>query len=498
MIDHPSTFARQFARLVSLLARDPEAVDAQKGSLRAAVLLVRARPMALARGGDRLAVNREALSTAIPDVGALAARLDAHGLTLVRVEAGASAAALLAAARRLAAEPVAGGARGDGAADGELVVRGAATPGDGSEPAAGADPAPGLERAGDGAPAGPGGDAPPHAEAAAAALLVRVRDARAAADAAPLVDELAERAALAARAGDGAAVVALLHGMLERLAPECDRADPALAAALARLTAAEHLELVCDATVRGRVDRDRGDAVLAASPAAGDTLARRLAAAATPAERAGYRDALVRLRGGGGALIALLDHPSPAVATCAADALAEVGGAGAHTALVRALEHPDATVRCAAGRALGALRAPRAAPALRSALGDASPAVRGEAANALVLVGGSGVGSVLGDALADERHPESQLELLAALGRLATAEAVQYLVHAAAPAGRLFGRKPVPFRCAAVAALGAARTPAALAALRELTNDREREVREAVFLAAVGGSGAARPRVEER
>ncbi|CAA9357872.1 MAG: hypothetical protein AVDCRST_MAG40-3276, partial [uncultured Gemmatimonadaceae bacterium] len=52
-------------------------------------------------------------------------------------------------------------------------------------------------------------------------------------------------------------------------------------------------------------------------------------------------------------------------------------------------------------------------------------------------------------------------------------------------------------RCAAVAALGAARTPAALAALRELANDREREVREAVFLAAVGSSGAARPRVGE-
>jgi HEAT repeat protein len=53
------------------------------------------------------------------------------------------------------------------------------------------------------------------------------------------------------------------------------------------------------------------------------------------------------------------------------------------------------------------------------------------------------------------------------------------LIKAAEPDGRLFKRKPAAFRIAAVSALGDARTPAALTALQELTNDRDKDVRDA-------------------
>ena len=68
--------------------------------------------------------------------------------------------------------------------------------------------------------------------------------------------------------------------------------------------------------------------------------------------------------------------------------------------------------------------------------------------------------------------------ILAALGRQATDEAVARLLKAAEPEGRLFKRKPTAFRVSAVQALAEANTPAALAALRRFSDDKEREVRE--------------------
>jgi HEAT repeat protein len=73
-----------------------------------------------------------------------------------------------------------------------------------------------------------------------------------------------------------------------------------------------------------------------------------------------------------------------------------------------------------------------------------------------------------------------QFAILAALGKVATQDAVNRLVKAAEPDGLLFRRKSSAYRVAAVRALGEARTPVAAAALRTLLNDKDREVRLAV------------------
>jgi len=52
-------------------------------------------------------------------------------------------------------------------------------------------------------------------------------------------------------------------------------------------------------------------------------------------------------------------------------------------------------------------------------------------------------------------------------------------VKAAEAEGRFFKKKATAYRVAAVAALGEARTPAAMAALATLSEDRDKEVREA-------------------
>ena len=79
-------------------------------------------------------------------------------------------------------------------------------------------------------------------------------------------------------------------------------------------------------------------------------------------------------------------------------------------------------------------------------------------------------------ALQEEKDETVQRELLLALGRIGTADAVQALIKVVQPAGRLFGRKPVALRVGAVEALRLAATPVAAGTLEGLTGDPDRQV----------------------
>jgi len=70
-------------------------------------------------------------------------------------------------------------------------------------------------------------------------------------------------------------------------------------------------------------------------------------------------------------------------------------------------------------------------------------------------------------------------ELLLALGRIGSPDAVQALIKWAQPTGRFFGRKPSELRVAAVEALRLAASPPALGTLEGLSDDSDRAVREA-------------------
>jgi HEAT repeat protein len=92
-------------------------------------------------------------------------------------------------------------------------------------------------------------------------------------------------------------------------------------------------------------------------------------------------------------------------------------------------------------------------------------------------------------ALEDESNPDVQRELLLALGRIGTPDAVQALARQAAPGG-LFSRRPVSLRLAAVEGLRMAGSPAAMAALQGLVRDDDGEVRRTVQVALEGGERA--------
>jgi HEAT repeat protein len=169
------------------------------------------------------------------------------------------------------------------------------------------------------------------------------------------------------------------------------------------------------------------------------------------------------------------------VARNAADLLGELHAVEAHGALSGALQHADERVRRAAAHALAKLGTQPAVQSLRAALVDPSARVRVQVATGLANRKGAKSATTLTRALDEESDVEVQLAILAALGRLGTPDAVSRLIKAAEPDGRLFKKKPVAFRVAAVHALGEIRTSAARSVLQSLANDKEREVREAVL-----------------
>jgi HEAT repeat protein len=80
-------------------------------------------------------------------------------------------------------------------------------------------------------------------------------------------------------------------------------------------------------------------------------------------------------------------------------------------------------------------------------------------------------------ALEEEKDSEVIRELIFALGRIGSPDAVQALIKVAQPGGKLFGRKPSALRVTAVEALRVAGTPAAMGTLQGLTKDGDRQVR---------------------
>jgi HEAT repeat protein len=148
--------------------------------------------------------------------------------------------------------------------------------------------------------------------------------------------------------------------------------------------------------------------------------------------------------------------------------------------LTRHVHHEDERVRRSVAGALAKIATPGTAEALRQMLHDPSPQVRLQAVQGLDGPRAKGLAMPLALALEDESNPDVQRELLLALGRIGTLDAVQAIARVAAPGRRLFNRRPVSLRLAAVEALRLAGTPAASAALSALAGDPDPEVRSAV------------------
>jgi hypothetical protein len=254
--------------------------------------------------------------------------------------------------------------------------------------------------------------------------------------------------------------------MAKVVSREADCAEPdmkrAYGGAVRRLSKPTSLRAVASVMPRRKERTQEFLAVLArAGDEGAEALIEQLMAAQSLSERRIYFDALVRLKVGASTLIHMLGDPRWYVARNSADLLGELNATDADVPLSELLKHDDDRVRRAAAHALGKLGT----------------------AGGLAIRRGSRSAGTLVHALDTEPELEVQIAILAALGRVANAEAVHRLIKAAEPAGGLFKRKPAAFRVAAVQGLGEARTPAAMTALKALSSDKDKDVKEAAVRA---------------
>src|SRR5215510_1062372 len=197
-------------------------------------------------------------------------------------------------------------------------------------------------------------------------------------------------------------------------------------------------------------------------------------------ERRGVFNTLMEMKEGQDQLVNMLGHPQWFVVRNVAGLVGELGLEAAVPALTKQLDHDDERVRRQVALALAKIGTRSAAEPLRRALRDSSADVRRQAA---LGVGGrkaSALAMPLVVALEEEKDPEVVRELIFALGRIGSPDAVQALIKLAQPSGKLFNRKPSALRVTAIEALRVAGTPAAIGTLQGFAADSDKQVRSAV------------------
>jgi HEAT repeat protein len=210
-----------------------------------------------------------------------------------------------------------------------------------------------------------------------------------------------------------------------------------------------------------------------------------LVAAPTVLERRGAFDALTRMKQGTDQLVHMLSHPQWFVVRNIAELVGELGLEDAVPALAKQVSHEDERVRKAVALALAKIATPTCAEPLRRALRDKSQVVRLQVALGIGGRKSAALAMPLVVAMSEEKDPEVERELILALGRIGSPDAVQALIKFAQPSGKLFGRTPTVLRVAAVEALRLAATPAAVGTLQGLSGDSDRQVKAAAQAAVV-------------
>jgi len=218
-----------------------------------------------------------------------------------------------------------------------------------------------------------------------------------------------------------------------------------------------------------------------------ETLIAQLMATDDALARRAYFDGIVAIDVASTLLFDLLADSRWFVVRNAAALLGEMNVEHTDVALIPLLQHEDERIRIAVARALTRVRTPKALRALHACLEDPQSEVRRLAAAAFGLAGGAGGGirppaARLTAALDREPDEDVALEMLASLGRLGSADAVQRLVRIAVPAtsetssDRSSTARDPWRRIAALEALVRARGHAMVPVIEVLMSDTDRDV----------------------
>jgi HEAT repeat protein len=487
----PQTFATLFARTLDLF-RDPAAKEDQKVKFRALVEQLRFDAVSIATDAGRLTVNGTPVEGA-----ALAQRLEFHSIGRIQIPAAPPAAEMFELLRALADQPgeddVPTRLRGNGAQRISVAIQSPLSAAPVAPQVAQQVPAPAPPRP-SAPPPPPTEDVPTILEDEGAGAFVPATAATRASNdilaellrkpTGPQVGELLailgrqlDTAMRANRLEQALAIVAGIVRAEQSIGDEARRRQYSIA--LKRMYSKPLLEAIAHLVPMPA----QRDAALLALQRAGESgvevLLDLLVAAPTIDERRGIFQALTGMKEGTDQLVHMLGHHQWFVVRNVAELVGELGLEEAVPALARQLDHEDERVRKAVALALAKTGSRSAAEPLRRALKDKSPEVRIQAA---VGVGGrkaSALAMPLVVAMGEEEDEAVEQELMLALGRIGSPDAVQALIKFAQPGGKLFGRKPTGLRVTAVEALRLAATPAAIGTLEGLGADSDKQVRAA-------------------
>ncbi len=232
-------------------------------------------------------------------------------------------------------------------------------------------------------------------------------------------------------------------------------------------------------------------AITAVFARAGDTAVRALLHGLMNAPdalaRRSYFDTIVAIDQGGARLLDALNDERWYVVRNTAALIAEMNIADADIKLEQLLTNTDERIRIAVARALVRLRTPRALSALHNAIDDSNSEVRRIAATSFSIAAALGArpaGGKLAAALDSENDEDVALEMMSAMGRMGSADAVQRLLRivqsptegtpsAAGAKERGYNARPSWVRVAALEALMDARGNAVAHAIEPLTRDED-------------------------
>ena len=312
-------------------------------------------------------------------------------------------------------------------------------------------------------------------------LLAALHDDAEEAAAEAALRSLAASAEQALESGDARTVGGVLVALdaFERFSLH-DNLRDACADAIKRLLSPMALKLTAQLLPSARRRTSLLSVLSRSEDAGAEALFTHLVASQSMHERRSFFDALIELRAGIPMLVAALDDPQWYVARNAAELLGEMRVEGAERQLMRMLRSKDERRRVAAASALARLRTPDALAALNSSGSDVSPQVRYFAKSALMARMDGATARVLGEALEQHGDGDVKLQIIAALGRLGTPDAVQKLIkQLTSPTPT---RGPVDhssdFRCASLEAVAEARGASALTIVSQFRRDRDPRVRE--------------------
>ena len=327
--------------------------------------------------------------------------------------------------------------------------------------------------------------------------LMAARTDDAATSAASGIRELLEDAQ---RRGDGVAVEVVARTVMTQISAVADQAGRlALEGAVRLLLRAPMLSIL---SKRLPFSADRAP-LLRLFARAGDSgvklLVQELLATDDALSRRTYFDSIVAMDVGATQLYDALKDSRWYVVRNAASLLGEMGVEHADETLIPLLQHQDERIRIAVARALMRLRTVKSLHALHAVIQDSNAELRRLAAAAFGLTGAATGGGVrapaarLSAALEVETDEDVALEMLAALGRLGSADAIQRLLRLALPASSDITGAPLseprePYlRIGALEALVRARGSQMQQVIHVLAHDADEEVAAAARAVKVQG-----------